>query len=213
MKIRHTLAVAGIATLLSVPFAINAWAATATPISSVKNLSNGEDVTVTGTVQDFDERHPFTLQDSSGNIQIDLSSAKPIVLKNGQKVTITGTIDKGLLTTDIMATDVNIDTSVGEKIGNAIDSITGQSTSTDAQVVRVQSLPDTGLVKIKGVVDSVDGSKKFTLRDSTGQVDVNLKQDQTLRRGSEVTVVGYVDKSLIGKGINATEVDVNSSNP
>jgi uncharacterized protein (TIGR00156 family) len=80
----------------------------ATPINAAKSLPDGSEVTISGTVENFDSRHPFTLRDSSGAINVDLSDIKPIVLHNGEKVTITGDVDKGFLSTNVAATDVHL---------------------------------------------------------------------------------------------------------
>jgi uncharacterized protein YdeI (BOF family) len=112
MKIATIMMVAGTVLLLSAlpsmaaPTADDSQKSTTAAVSS---MPDGTEVTITGTVENFDSRHPFTLRDSSGTIKVDLSSAKPIVLKDGEKVTVTGDVSKSLLGTNINATDVNID--------------------------------------------------------------------------------------------------------
>jgi uncharacterized protein YdeI (BOF family) len=193
-------------------FATAALAATSTT-SSISNMPNGGMVSLTGTVENFDNAHSFVLRDSTGTMKVDLSGAKSVVLKNGDTVDVTGKIDKGLLGTQVAATSVNEDKGVGQQIGDAIDSMTGQTPASNAQAFNVKSLPSNGLVKVSGMVDSVSSEKKFTLKDSTGDVTVNLAagQSASLNKGAAVSVVGYVDSGMLGKSINATEVDVQSN--
>jgi len=206
MKVTKTIMVAGILCL----FSTLGLAATAT---AVKDLPDGSQVTLTGTVEDFDSEHAFMLRDGSGAIKVDLSSTNPIVLKDGDKVDVTGLVNHTILGTDIVARSVNEDKGVGERVGEAIDSVTGQDVASSAKTVSVKSMPDSGLIRISGIVDNVDSEKKFTLKDSTGYVDVTIKSGESasLEKGTEVTVIGNVDKGLLGKSIDAIEVDVRSS--
>jgi len=207
MKITKTATLAGLATFL---LATTAMAASAV---SVKDMPNGNPVSLTGTVEDFDSQHSFTLNDGSGTVKVDLSSAKSLVLKNGDKVNVTGTVDKGIILTDVLAQSVTEDKGFGERVGNAIDSITGDKPSSDARPVTIAALPTTGLIKVSGMVESVSSAKKFTLKDQTGSVDVTIKSDQSasLNKGTHVAVIGYVEKGILGNSINATEVHVTSS--
>lgn len=94
------------------PQAATAPQVAATPIKAVPSMPDGTEVTITGTVENFDSRHPFTLRDASGTIDVDLSDVRPIALHDGEKVTITGDVSKGalggLLGTDVAATDVRL---------------------------------------------------------------------------------------------------------
>jgi uncharacterized protein YdeI (BOF family) len=206
MKFTKTILIAGITALLSTP----SLAAAAT---SVKNMPDGSHLTVSGVVEEFDSEHAFMLRDSSGFVKVDLSSAKPMVLKNGEKVTVTGVVNQTILGVDIVASRVSEDKGVGEKVGEAINSVTGQDAAGDAQAVSIRSLPKSGLVKINGIVDSVDSEKNFKLKDSTGHIDVTIKSGESasLNKGTPVTVIGYVDNGLLEQSINATEVDVRSN--
>jgi uncharacterized protein YdeI (BOF family) len=200
-----TMMIAGTMIMLSTP------AASATA-SALKDTPEGSQVSLSGTVEDFDSQHSFTLHDSSGAVKVDLSAAKPMVLTNGEQVSVTGHVHHGLLSTDVVASAVSEDKGVGQTIGEAIDSVTGQDAAGSAQSVTIGSLPESGLVKINGTVDRVSTAKKFTLKDSTGHVDVAIKSGESasLAKGNQVTVVGNVDKGLLGKSIDATEVDVRS---
>jgi len=180
---------------------------------SVKEMPDGSEVTLSGTVEDFDSEHSFTLRDASGAVKVDLRSTKSMILKDGEKVNVTGLVNHTFLRTDVVARNVSEDKGVGERIGEAIDSVTGEDAAGSAQTATIQTLPDSGLVEVNGTVDSVSNAKKFTLKDSTGHVDVTIKSGESasLKRGAEVTVIGNVNKGLLGKSINATEVDVRSS--
>jgi len=179
---------------------------------SVMNMTDVYKLTLNGVVEEFDSQHAFMLRDSSGLVKIDLSSAQPMVLKNGEKVTVNGQAHQTILGADVIAYDVSEDNNVGEQIGAAIDSVTGQDAAGEAQFFKIKYLPKSGLVKINGIVDSVDSEKRFRLRDSTGHIDVTIRSDESasLNKGTPLTVIGYLDNGLLGKGINASEVHVRS---
>ncbi len=206
MKFNKTVIIASIATLFSA-------AALASTAVSVKDLPKGSYVTLNGTVEDFDSEHTFMLRDPSGSIKIDLSSANSVALKEGEKVSITGTVNQTILGTDVVATSVTEDKGVGQQVGEAIDSVTGQNAAGSARTVTIQTMPDTGFVKLNGIVESVESEKKFTLKDAYGKIDINITSSTSasLNKGTEVTVIGYVEKAILGKHINATEVDIRSS--
>jgi uncharacterized protein YdeI (BOF family) len=206
MKLAQTIASTSLALLLSTTGALAATA------NSVDAMQNGSPVALTGTVENFTSAKSFTLRDASGTVEIDLSSTPSIVLKNGDKVDVSGTVDKGVLGAKIVATTVDEDKNVGQQIGEAIDSVTGQNQASNATPVSIKTLPTSGLVKIQGTVASVSNAKKFTLKDSTGTIDVAIQSSQSasLQKGTPVTVVGYVDNGLFSKSINATQVEVQS---
>jgi len=188
-------------------------AASATTATSVKDMPDGGQVTLSGTVEDFDSQHSFVLQDASGTVKIDLTSMKPTVLKEGTTVDVIGNVHSTLLGTDVVAQSVSENKGLGQKVGEAIDSLTGQDAASAAQNTTIHSLPKSGLVKVNGIVDNVYSGKKFTLKDSTGSINVAIKSGESasLSKGTEVTVVGNVDSGLLGKSIDATEVNVLSS--
>ena len=203
MKCKRAILAVGILIFLS-------SAALATSTIMVKDYPDGGTVTLQGTVEDFSNAHSLLLRDLRGTIKIDLSSTQPITLQDGEKINVTGTVHHTLLGTDIIATTVSEDKGVGQEVGEAIDSLTGQDVASGARVVTIQALPATGLVKVNGVVSRVGNSKNFTLKDSTGNIGVTIVSGESasLKKGTEVTVVGNVDKGLLGKSINAIQVDV-----
>ena len=146
-------------------------------------------------------------------MKIDLSKSPSVVLKNGESVDVSGLLNKGVLGTTITAQNVNENKAIGQKVGEAIDNVTGNDADSNARQVTVKTIPASGLIKVSGTVDSIDNAKKFTLKDSTGNVDVNIKSSESasLTKGAKVTVVGYPDKGMLGTSINATKVEVQSS--
>ncbi len=206
MKYAKIMLMAGVASLFST-------AVMAASANSIRSLPNNDKVTLNGTVEDFNSEHSFRLHDSSGSVTVDLSSAKSVVLKDGEKVTVDGTVRQTILGSDVVAGNVSEDKGLGARVGEAIDSATGQDAAASAQPVTIAALPDAGLVKVDGIVDGVSSEKKFTLKDSTGHVDVTIKSGESasLNKDTEVTVIGYVDKGVLGKTISATEVDVRST--
>jgi uncharacterized protein YdeI (BOF family) len=73
---------------------------------------------------------------------------------------------------------------------------------------RLENLPEGRRVRLSGKVDSVSGSRIFTLRDSTGTVDVFSAQSlsEDVKEGFEVSVTGRVRRGLFGTEIKATSI-------
>ncbi|MFO1241582.1 MAG: NirD/YgiW/YdeI family stress tolerance protein [Rickettsiales bacterium] len=196
------VAVGGFAALLST----SALAATV----SIKQLPDSGNVTIAGTVSNVKNEREFTLRDETGTIDVNIKSGQSVVLKEGAKVSVDGTVDKGILGKDINATNVTVDKSMSENVTEGIEKNTNLSME-GAQATTIAQLPKEGKVKLSGTVTDVDNEKEFTLKDSTGSIDVDLDQTAeaaALKEGSEVTVIGYVDDGMTGKDINATKVMV-----
>jgi len=205
MKISKTMLIASAAALFST-------AALAATTASLKDAPDASQVTLSGTVENFDSAHSFTLRDASGTASIDLSKAPSVILKNGESVDVSGIVNKGMMGTTITAQNVSENKAIGQKVGEAIDSVTGNDADSNARQVTVKTIPASGLIKVNGTVDSIDNAKKFTLKDSTGNVDVNIKSSESasLTKGAHVTVIGYPDKGMLGTTINATKVELQS---
>ncbi len=191
--------VAGVAALLST----TALAA----VSNIKEMENGSQISITGTVESVKNEREFKLRDSTGTINVDIESNESVVLKQGDSVTVSGKVDKGLLKTDINANTVKVNKNIAQAVGDAIEGRTGVSLE-GATPYDINKLPKEGLVKVSGTVTDVDNEKEFTLKDATGaiNVDVESAEKAAITKGAEVTVIGYVDKSMFGKDINASRV-------
>ena len=193
---------AGIAALLST----SAMAA----MTSIKDLPSSGAVTLSGSVNKVKNEREFSLRDASGTVDVNLKSNQSVVLKEGQKVTVNGMVDKGILGKSIDATSVQTEKSMSENVDESIEKNTNLSME-GATATTVKALPKEGKVKLSGTVTDVDSEKKFTMKDSTGSIDVSLKESSeaaALKEGSEVTVIGYVDSGITGKSLNATKVMV-----
>jgi len=205
MKPRFTTTVAVVTALLST----TALASVAT----IKNMADKSAVTITGHVESVDNSTEFTLKDTSGTITVDMDKTASIVLKKGDKVTVSGLVDQDITGADINATKISVHESLVNAAADAIESKTPVSFE-GASSFDISELPNEGMVKISGVVTDVDSEKEFTLKDGTGSIDVNLDssaQSASLKEGAEVTVIGHVDASVTGKGINATKIIVKSN--
>jgi uncharacterized protein YdeI (BOF family) len=191
--------IAGLATLVST----SALAA----IKDIKDMGNGSQVNITGTVDTVRNERKFLLRDASGTIAVEIASNQSVVLKQGDTVAVTGVVDKGMLTTDINASQVTVHKNVAQAVGDTIESRTGVSLE-GATTYSINSLPKEGLVKVSGKVTDVDNEKKFTVADDTGSIKVDVQSPETaaLTKGAEVTVIGYVDSGMLGKDINARKV-------
>jgi hypothetical protein len=65
-------------------------------LTNVDELPNNGKVTVKGVVDDVDEKdQTFDLEDDSGSVKIEATSS--LLVKEGDTVTVTGTVDKGLI--------------------------------------------------------------------------------------------------------------------
>lgn len=196
------VAVGGFAALLST----SALAATVT----INQLPDSGNVTISGTVSKVKNEREFTLRDSTGSVDVNLENGQSVVLKEGAKVSVDGTVDKGILGKDINASNVTVDKSMSEAVTEGLEKNTSMSME-GAQSYTINQLPKEGKVKISGTVTDVDNEKEFTLKDSTGSIDIDLEESSeaaALKTGSEVTVIGYVEDGMTGKDINATKVMV-----
>lgn len=177
--------------------------------SNAKKMSDDSYVTISGTVDSVDNEREFTVRDGSGTIGVDLAPNESIVLKKGQQVTVSGTVDNDLGFVDVNAQNVYVHKGMTKSISDAMKSIPGVST-TDAQAFNIKDLPSQGMVKITGTVSDVNNEKEFTLRDDTGSINVDIVSDEraALTKGAEVTVIGNVDNGMMSKDIKATKVIV-----
>lgn len=176
-------------------------------IDNVKTMKTGSGVTVVGTVDKVKNEREFTLRDESGKIDVNIASGNSVVLKPGDKVTVSGVIDKGFLGADINANTVSVNKNVTRAVGDMIEAHTGLSFE-GATAYTIGSLPNSGMVKVSGIVTDVDNEKKFTVKDDTGSIKVDVASAETaeLTEGAHVTVVGSVDKGFFSKDINASKV-------
>jgi len=178
-------------------------------VTHIKEMRNGDPVALTGTVDNVRNERKFTLRDKTGAINVDIISNQSEVLKKGDTVTVSGTVDKQLFRSDIDATDIQVNKNIAEAVGDMIEGHTAFSFE-GATPHTIANLPKEGLVKVSGVVTDVDSEKKFTLTDDTGIIEVDMAASETavLTEGAKVTVIGYVDNGFLGKDINAGKIVV-----
>lgn len=198
-NLSKTFALTGLAAL----FSTTAFGA----IDTIKTMKSGSTVSIDGNVESIKNEREFTLRDKTGTINVDIESNQSVVLKQGDNVTVNGKLDKNVLGADINATTVTVNKNVAQAVGDAIEGRTGLSLE-GATAYTINNLPKEGLVKISGKVSDVDNEKKFTVKDATGSIKVQVESAETaaLTEGAEVTVIGYVDNGLLGKDINAHKV-------
>lgn len=178
---------------------------------TVKTLPPTGTVSLSGTVDSVQDERNFTLRDRTGasTIGVELQSNQSVVLKPGDSVTVNGAVDKGLLGTDINASSVIVMKDPVQALGEVVEGTTNLSFE-NAASTSIGHLPAEGKVKIMGRVTEVADEKNFTLTDDTGKVNVEVKSGQSaaITKGAEVTVLGFVDKGLLGASIDATNVIV-----
>lgn len=201
MKMTKTLTALGIATLT----ATSALAAT----TEIKSLPKSGNVTLEGVVESVQNEREFTLRDNTGKIGIDMPKNQSVVLKVGSRVTVSGEIDRDIAGVDINANRVDVHNGLAQAISDNIEGGNDMSLQ-GATAYEIKSLPDSGLVKVTGMVSDVDDERNFTVKDTTGKIDVKLTSAQTaaLTEGARVTVIGRVDKGLTGKDLEASQVIV-----
>lgn len=201
-RFKKPLMVAGLSALL----AGTALAASGT--TTIKNLPDEGQVSISGTVASVENAREFTLRDETGTIGVDITSNQSVVLKKGDKVTVNGVIDSGITGTDINASNVTVHKDMSEAMGDVIEGNTAISFE-GATTYKISQLPKEGLVKVSGTVSKVSSEEKFTLRDDTGNITVDMDsaaESAALTQGATVTVIGYVDSGILGKDINAKKV-------
>jgi len=175
--------------------------------TTIKTLPEKGTVSLSGTVASVENPREFTLRDATGTIGVDISSSQSVVLKKGDKVTVNGVIDNDITGTDINATEVTVHKDMSEAIGDVIEGNTAISFE-GATPYTIAQLPKEGLVKVSGTVTDVEDENAFTLKDSTGKIDVDMESSEAaaLTKGASVTVIGYIDSGILGKDINAKKV-------
>lgn len=202
-------------TLLTVSCGIMFTAGTALasqPNVPISNLPSQGPVTVSGTVTRVESAREFRLHDDSGAVDVKLAPDESAVFKQGDHVSVTGSVENrlwGLFGKDIVATNVQVEQSLPKTLSDTIANATGISLS-KAKRTNIGQLPKQGLVELTGTVQDVSDAKNFTLKDSTGSIDVHVQSDENvvLANGSKVSVIGYVKDGLLSKQISATRVIV-----
>jgi uncharacterized protein YdeI (BOF family) len=181
--------------------------------AGIKKMKDGTKISVTGTVDSVQNEREFTLRDESGIIPVKVQSNDAFTISAGEKVTVTGEVDKSLFRgTDIKANSVDVHKDLATTLGDAIDAHTPISVE-GAKNYKISELPNSGMVKVSGTVYDVDNEKSFKLKDASGAVNIQLKSAESvaLTEGAQVAVVGYMDKGALGRDINATRVVVISN--
>lgn len=180
---------------------------------AIHNLPDSGNVTVSGTVDRVESARKFTLRDNTGTIDVAIKSNESAVLSEGDKVTVTGNVSSAFwgLMKGVNATDVQVHKDLPTVLSDALTETTGISVD-KTTVSHISQLPDQGLVRVTGSVDKVGNEKNFTLKDSTGTIDVAIASAEkvVLVKGAEVTVVGYVKRGMMGKTLSATHVILTS---
>lgn len=178
-------------------------------VRSVADLKSGSRILLSGSVEQVQNAREFTLRDATGVIGVDLPKGDSIVLKSGDSVLVRGVVDRGLLTTDINASEVRMRKDNAQALGDAIEAHTGISFE-GAVFYRISELPDEGLVKVAGLVTDVKDESEFRLSDPTGSIPVIVQPPQkaALTPGARVTVIGYMKDSLFKRDLNAYRIFV-----
>lgn len=201
----------GILNLLTATTVLSLSGTALADIESVKELDDGKMITLEGTVDGVNSEREFILRDASGTIKVDIDSTQSVVLTKGQKVSVTGVLDKDLLTgSDINAREVVVHKDAVGILEDAIEGHTDISLQ-GATTYQIGDLPENGHVKVHGKILDVDSEKEFTLEDSTGKIDVELRsaENAVVTEGAQVTVVGDLADS--GERIDANRVWVSSN--
>ncbi|MCI5049922.1 MAG: OB-fold nucleic acid binding domain-containing protein [Rickettsiales bacterium] len=109
-----------------------------------------------------------------------------------------------IFVTTVLAAPVYADESLGQKADKAMhqvkDAVAG---------VTIDSIGEKGAVTVSGEVIALDSiDNEFTLKDETGEIDVELNHDLTVTLGDKVTVSGVITSDMGEKEIAASKVTV-----
>ena len=95
-----------------------------------------------------------------------------------------------------------------ESVGSAVSS--GMHQAKDAVVGEsIKNLASSGSVTVSGHVTAIDTiDNEFTLKDDSGEIDVESKDDLTVSVGDSVTVSGTITEDMGEKEIAASKITV-----
>jgi len=184
---------------------------------AVRDLPDHGSVTVSGGIKKVESSRKFILDDNSGTIEVTIPENESMVLKEGDKITVAGTVIGsslwGLLEKHINASTVEVHKDLGDTLSDAVRKDTNISLD-QAKPVQIANLPQQGFVKISGSVTDVMGAKDFTLEDASGIINVYVQsgENAVLVKGTQVTLTGYVENDPLGKNIRATHIMVTTNN-
>lgn len=173
-------------------------------------------VVVVGVVAEIDNKQEFTLRDSAGNT-VDIDSSTELDIKQGDRVKVIGNIDDKVMGmgTEIDASSVTkLDASEnglslsgdakGEAKGEVRPQINAmvQTSEPSDDAKTINSLPESGMVTVKGTVSSVnEAENRFILTDSNGEtIDVHTIAKLEVVAGQEVEVTGRMNAEVAGIG-------------
>jgi uncharacterized protein YdeI (BOF family) len=176
-------------------------------IHNLNRLPDGRRVRLNGTVEAVQGKRDFILRDDSGHIEINLTSHEKIALTKGAEVTVSGRINRGLMGVNIDASSVTL-RSKSEQA--AAEKPLDSGLAAKAPAYTVATLPETGFVKVTGTVTTSENDREFVMKDATGLVDVSVADADASKvmKGSRVTVIGSVDRGVLGKDISASRIVV-----
>ena len=177
-------------------------------VTDIKGMSDGSEVSVTGQVENVRSTRDFTLHDSTGVIDVQINSTQSVALRIGDRVTVNGVLDKGATGMGAKIKDGNLD--VKKDITTAVNDVIEANTAVSPDGIstyNIVSLPQKGMAKISGIVTDVENEKKFTMKDSTGSINVDMADGAAaITVGTQVTVIGYMDRGLLSREITASKL-------
>jgi uncharacterized protein YdeI (BOF family) len=174
-------------------------------IHNLGRLPDGRRVRLIGTVESLHGSRDFVLRDETGRVEVNMNGNKKIAIRKGMEVVVAGRINRGIMGANIDASAVTPRAGFNQA---ALEEKPAKPVSAPAYVI--QKLPESGPVKVSGVVTTSENDREFTLKDATGLVDVSVVEGDAsnVMKGSRVTVVGTVDRGVLGKDISASHITV-----
>jgi len=76
---------------------------------NIKDLPDGGIITISGTIERIRNNHEFTLRDNTGVITVEVGPSQSMKLQEGAVATVAGTVEKGLLSTNLSASSINLE--------------------------------------------------------------------------------------------------------
>ncbi|MBI1301759.1 MAG: NirD/YgiW/YdeI family stress tolerance protein [Alphaproteobacteria bacterium] len=192
---------------------------TVAPAANSANLTHNDYVTLSGSVARIMDGDEFELNYGSGMIKVDTNDTWPELfkaetnrvtnmLKTGDRVTVTGRVDKNWLTANEIEAEV-----ISLSNGNSIVTYRNPASRNSWLDRNLDYFREGGRMSLTGTVTEVKNDHEFILQYGGGtiQIDtdgVNIPSASRIAVGERVTVYGTYDKGLFERNeIQAEAID------
>ncbi len=188
---------------------------------SIQALPKSGSVQISGMVKDIKNDKKFILEDSAGKT-IDVNSNANLQVKEGEKITVNGTLNSEILglgkeinnATVSRSSDLDNRDTLSSKDSDDHEDLDEENASANDSSIKksidlIKNLPEEGRIEISGKVSEVNDNGVFILQDRNGDtVDVHSGSKLSVSEGDKVKVIGRVtdEAAKMGEEITAEEV-------